>query len=323
MQVECAHCHESFHTQPAHILKGRKYCSVVCWQLATSTLRTCAQCHQEYRAKNFLVRRGKARYCSQACFYAAGRMQGKCPQCGTVFSFHKSAYPKTMGKYCSKECLVASQHLVLFCQQCTEPFTQPQHGLERKFCSQACAILARYGHHRDGTLRCSVNKCTDDVVEHHLCAKHLERQCMMFHDHPAPEFALQMRFDKQVPPGGKSYAIDGSAAYQRELRVRWKMDVLAYYSEGIPHCAMCGFEDIRALCLDHINNDGADHREKLVGDRRGSIGGGIYRWIKKHGYPKGLQVLCANCNMIKENIYCLTHPKKRDKKNAEQESRVS
>ena len=81
-----------------------------------------------------------------------------------------------------------------------------------------------------------------------------------------------------------------------------KMEVLRMYSSGEPHCASCGFSsDVDALCLDHINDNGAEHRKLLGISSRGSKSGTtIYERIKAKGKLPGLQVLCANCNAIKE-----------------------
>lgn len=83
-----------------------------------------------------------------------------------------------------------------------------------------------------------------------------------------------------------------------------KEKVLTYYSkEDIPECSKCGFTDIRALCLDHVNGDGNSHRKN-----GGKKGINLYRELLKHNFDTEyeFQVLCANCNMIKvfENKEC-------------------
>lgn len=76
-----------------------------------------------------------------------------------------------------------------------------------------------------------------------------------------------------------------------------KLQVLTHYCDGnTPRCVNCNFTDIRALTIDHINNNGAEDRKKT--GRRG--GDPFYRLLRKLGYPSGYQVLCANCNTIKE-----------------------
>ena len=61
-------------------------------------------------------------------------------------------------------------------------------------------------------------------------------------------------------------------------------------------CKQCGFNDIRALQLDHINGEGYKDSRKY-----GSYSYAYYKDVWKriqHG-SKNFQVLCANCNWIK------------------------
>ena len=85
----------------------------------------------------------------------------------------------------------------------------------------------------------------------------------------------------------------------REERTRLKDEAIARYSDGTCSCVRCGFNDPRALQIDHINDDGADQRRE-VGGSRTSAGTTFYRWLRRNKYPDGYQVLCANCNWIKE-----------------------
>ncbi len=85
--------------------------------------------------------------------------------------------------------------------------------------------------------------------------------------------------------------------YKDEL----KRKVLAHYGNGVIHCVFCGFSDIRALCLDHIEDNGAEHRKLLnISGRGHGAGSRTYEALLKAGLPIGLQILCANCNMVKE-----------------------
>ncbi len=79
---------------------------------------------------------------------------------------------------------------------------------------------------------------------------------------------------------------------QAQIRHRLKVKVEAINHYG-GKCACCGTTRVEFLCIDHINNDGAEHRRKI----------GRYpmpRWLKQHGYPEGYQVLCWNCNSAKQ-----------------------
>lgn len=84
--------------------------------------------------------------------------------------------------------------------------------------------------------------------------------------------------------------------YNKTQRRKYKNLVLEHYGNV---CANCGFPDIRALQLDHINNDGAEERLSIGGSRKFS-GWRFYKWVIDNNYPDRYQILCANCNMIKE-----------------------
>jgi ribosomal protein S27AE len=63
-------------------------------------------------------------------------------------------------------------------------------------------------------------------------------------------------------------------------------------------CAQCGFDNTRALQIDHVNNDGA--AEKKV---RHSIGEVAYYKRVLADTSGKYQLLCANCNWIKRGWY--------------------
>lgn len=87
-----------------------------------------------------------------------------------------------------------------------------------------------------------------------------------------------------------------------------KIVCFVHYSGNPPKCACCGEIEFRFLELDHINGGGNKEREKLFGGHFG--GSTFYRWLVKHNFPEGYQVLCANCNNVKRdnNIrFCKIH----------------
>ncbi len=87
-------------------------------------------------------------------------------------------------------------------------------------------------------------------------------------------------------------------AKKRTLRI--KTDVLTRYGGGKCACVKCGFSDIRALSIDHINNDGAKARATIKPNRSRAFSGlEFYVWLRKNDYPKGLQTLCMNCQWVK------------------------
>lgn len=83
------------------------------------------------------------------------------------------------------------------------------------------------------------------------------------------------------------------ARYQQKLKVA----VLMYYGSGKLACVKCGFTDVRALSIDHINDNGAQHRKELI--KHNQTGAWFYLWLKRNNYPEGYQTLCMNCQWIK------------------------
>jgi hypothetical protein len=84
-------------------------------------------------------------------------------------------------------------------------------------------------------------------------------------------------------------------AIDMRCRQKRKLEILGHYSDEKLVCAKCGFSDIRALTIDHIEGGGCKHRREL---KTGS-GEGFYQWLKRNNFPEGYQVLCSNCQLIK------------------------
>lgn len=80
-----------------------------------------------------------------------------------------------------------------------------------------------------------------------------------------------------------------------------RMKILEHYSCSPPKCVCCGESTLEFLTIDHINNDGAEHRRQfnLQGPK-------ILNWIIRNSFPEGFQVLCWNCNWGKQvnNVIC-------------------
>ena len=66
-------------------------------------------------------------------------------------------------------------------------------------------------------------------------------------------------------------------------------------------CADCGISTEHVLSLDHINNDGADHRRSLGTNGRMGTMRQVILDVKRRGWPKEeFQILCFNCNIGKK-----------------------
>ena len=91
---------------------------------------------------------------------------------------------------------------------------------------------------------------------------------------------------------------DRRREYAQRYHFGLKTDAMRAYSTREVGCARCSEMDIDVLTLDHVHNDGAEQRRAFG---RSFLGGTrLYCWLKKHNYPSGFQVLCANCNLKKE-----------------------
>jgi hypothetical protein len=78
---------------------------------------------------------------------------------------------------------------------------------------------------------------------------------------------------------------DSEYAKERWLAVR--QDVLTAYGHK---CTCCGITQAPFLTLDHIHQDGKQHRKHFSGIQ-------MYLDIKRQGYPKDkYRLLCMNCN---------------------------
>lgn len=87
----------------------------------------------------------------------------------------------------------------------------------------------------------------------------------------------------------------------KKSRIKARLEVLTHYSGGTPVCACCGEFRISFLALDHINGGGNQER-KITGE-----GMQFVYWLKRNGFPEGIQVLCHNCNQSKHSLGVCEH----------------
>lgn len=88
----------------------------------------------------------------------------------------------------------------------------------------------------------------------------------------------------------------------RKWRASRKAFIFTYYGpNGVMKCSWEGCEvtDPDMLVLDHINNNGAEHRRN---EGKNAIGFSLYARLIKSGFPPGYQTLCCNHNTKKETI---------------------
>ena len=113
-----------------------------------------------------------------------------------------------------------------------------------------------------------------------------------YQKHKKEQLQKNKRWEKNHP---EKYKLLCSRRNKTQYRKHQRI-VLEHYSQGKLACAYCGFNDIRALSIDHINGGGEKARREA-----GVSGDGFYRWLIKNNFPDGLQVLCMNCQFIKRH----------------------
>lgn len=82
--------------------------------------------------------------------------------------------------------------------------------------------------------------------------------------------------------------------FVKSWRLKNKITILTHYGNNKLACVRCGFADIRALSIDHIDGKG-----RLDRRLRGRVGNFLYRQLIKEGFPTGFQTLCMNCQWVK------------------------
>lgn len=98
---------------------------------------------------------------------------------------------------------------------------------------------------------------------------------------------------------GKKHCQKHLNLFSRNAKERNQKDKIAAFNHYGKQCAFCNQSTFIFLTIDHINNDGAEHRKSLRNGK--NQGHNIYAWLRKNNYPKGFQTLCYNCNCAKNH----------------------
>lgn len=92
----------------------------------------------------------------------------------------------------------------------------------------------------------------------------------------------------------RQYYLDNrehSLMTSKQYNIKLRNEVILEYGGK---CVCCSINEPEFLSIDHVFNDGVEHR-KIIG-----LGSRIYRWLRKNNFPKGrFQLLCFNCNAVK------------------------
>lgn len=110
------------------------------------------------------------------------------------------------------------------------------------------------------------------------------------HSHCKTCYKARMHARLHGPERAKVLAMNNASEAIRRKRDRNH----AFAAYGGYKCVCCGETEPLFLSLDHIENDGAAFRRGAFG-KRTAAGVHTYRWLKRNGYPKVVQVMCMNC----------------------------
>lgn len=148
---------------------------------------------------------------------------------------------------------------------------------------------------------CTVEGCSAVPKAKGLCDIHWSR----WYRHGDPEahpFRPKGSRQCEVPGCNRPYMARGlcsghyyDPALARARRDALREKVFGHYGRA---CSCCGATE--DLTLDHINGDGAQHRQELFGSSLAPAGSRFYRWLVKQGLPPGYQTLCRRCNISKQ-----------------------
>jgi hypothetical protein len=91
------------------------------------------------------------------------------------------------------------------------------------------------------------------------------------------------------------------ANYNSKIRRQKVLD--AYGRE----CKCCRETIEVFLTIDHIDNNGAEHRRDIGNGSKSLGSSAFYRWLIKNNFPEGFQTLCWNCNRAKHLLGICPH----------------
>ena len=169
-------------------------------------------------------------------------------------------------------------------------------GGHRPQCSVVNCDKPNYGHgfcqnHYNKLARppCSIEGCGKSVSRRNWCSMHLKR--WLVHGNPLTrktEINIGKLCSKEC---GAPAKVKGRCL--RHFHQAKKQEIIDAYGN---RCVCCGEDAFEFLSIDHINGDGAAHRQKVA----------VYDDLKKRGFPQDeYQLLCMNCNFSKGQYgYC-------------------
>ena len=224
--------------------------------------------------------------CAECLKYYKDRMdalrtQGLCAKC----------HQPSNGKAYCKKCVEYYKELRKtrlkqgLCDRCNEPNNNGK---------TVCNECAKYSHGwvENHKLNKICVKCSKPAAN----GKSTCQNCLDARNNLRKLLKLQglcIRCGKNQADNGKTYCIEcakmHSIYYDKKRKGRRLLVIKQYGGK----CDICNETNLDLLCIDHINNDGAEHRKQLGGG-----GDTTYSFLIKNNYPSNCRLLCWNCNEI-------------------------
>lgn len=195
------------------------------------------------------------------------------------------------------------------CEVCGTSFIDTTMDLRRKYCSETCNLrsyslrnperikkLRKIRYYKDGRpdLSMGVIKtclvCSKEFLDRSRShnGKYCSTPCkskISMKKHYVRRNELRREYRRTHPD------------YWKNNHLKLKIEVTHHISDEVK-CVKCGFSDIRALQIDHINGGGNIERIKIWKNNGEKMWKNILS-TPKDEIRKRYQILCANCNWIK------------------------
>ena len=165
---------------------------------------------------------------------------------------------------------------------------------KKKYANKKAAGLCISGCGRDAEPdRVQCKKCLIQDSEYQKTTREYRianNLCITCGKYLGEDFDRQM-CDEHSKKRSEWYVNSPTRKKDRARRIERKKLVLAHYGGK---CVGCGEDGWAKLAIDHMNNDGNQHRKKI--NKHGST---FYKWLIDNNFPEEFQVLCHNCNWQK------------------------
>jgi hypothetical protein len=167
----------------------------------------------------------------------------------------------------------------VFCEKCLDKNALKRRQWRRNRIKRGVCTMCGKRKPTKSRKACSV--CTSTLSDSHKSRKTKRKVAGV---------CIQCGKEKAVK-GTQQCGICADKNRSRQIRARAERRRIVLQAYG-SKCVCCGEMEVDFLEIDHVRNDGAEHRRSNVGN--------IDTWAIRHDFPPSLQLLCANCNRSKE-----------------------